>query len=134
MSAKKKTTGKGKGKVGGKSITQTKRAGLTFPVGRIQRKMRGGMYAKHIGKTGGVYLAAVLEYLVAELLELAGNACKDNKKKTITPRHCMLAIKNDDELSKFLSHVTIAKAGVIPNINPKLLPDKKKKKKKGGKK
>ena len=122
----KNITGKSKGVT---QITQSKRAGLCFPVGRIQRFMRKGLYAKNLGKTAPVYLAAVLEYLTAELLELSGNACKENNKKTISPRHVMLAIKNDDELSKFLDDVTIARAGVLPNIHTKLLPKKNKKKK-----
>ena len=71
-----------------------------------------------------MYLAAVLEYLAAEVLELAGNAAKDNKKTRIVPRHIQLAIRNDEELNKLMAHTTIAEGGVLPNINPTLLPGK----------
>lgn len=55
-------------------------------------------------------------------MELAGNAARDNKKNRIIPRHLLLAIRNDEELGKLLSGVTIAHGGVLPNINPVLLP------------
>ena len=129
-----KGSGKGKAKggkgKGGKQTSRSARAGLQFPVGRIARYMRRGGYASRVGGGAPVYLASVLEYLTAELLELAGNAAKDNKKQRIVPRHVMLAVKNDDELSKLLGDVTIAQAGVLPNINNALLPAKKKKKSK----
>lgn len=64
------------------------------------------------------------QYLCAEILELAGNACRDNKKKRITPRHIQLAIRNDEELNKLLQGVTIAEGGVLPNIHAVLLPKK----------
>ncbi|KAI3772382.1 histone H2A [Cynara cardunculus var. scolymus] len=126
------TTGKAKKGAGGrkgggprkKAVTRSIRAGLQFPVGRIGRYLKNGRYAKRVGTGAPVYLAAVLEYLAAEVLELAGNAARDNKKNRIIPRHVLLAIRNDDELGKLLAGVTIAHGGVLPNINPVLLPKK----------
>ena len=118
-------SGRGKGgKVKTKSKTRSSRAGLQFPVGRMHRLLRKGNYAKRVGGGAPVYLAAVLEYLSAEILELAGNAARDNKKSRIIPRHLQLAIRNDEELDKLLSGVTIAQGGVLPNIQSILLPKK----------
>lgn len=55
---------------------------------------------------------------------MAGNAARDNKKNRIIPRHVLLAVRNDEELGKLLAGVTIAHGGVLPNINPVLLPKK----------
>jgi histone H2A len=120
-------SGKGKGKGGRgekKSTTASAKAGLQFPVGRIGRYLRQGKYATRMGAGAPVYLAAVLEYLCAEILELAGNAARDNKKSRIVPRHITLAVKNDEELNKLLGGVTIASGGVLPNIHAVLLPKK----------
>eukprot|EP01023_Acetabularia_acetabulum_P068652 TRINITY_DN976_c0_g2_i12.p2 TRINITY_DN976_c0_g2~~TRINITY_DN976_c0_g2_i12.p2 ORF type:complete len:136 (-),score=38.10 TRINITY_DN976_c0_g2_i12:43-450(-) len=119
-------SGKGKGKgIEKKQVSRSSKAGLAFPVGRIARYLKKGKYADRIGAGAPVYMAAVLEYLTAEILELAGNAARDNKKSRIVPRHIQLAIKNDEELSKLLSGVTIAAGGVLPNIQNALLPSKK---------
>ena len=59
-----------------------------------------------------------------QVLELAGNAARDNKKNRIVPRHIQLAARNDEELSKLLGAVTIAAGGVLPNIHQTLLPKK----------
>merc|ERR1711868_326753 len=108
------------------------KAGLQFPVGRIARFLKAGRFAERVGTGAPVYLAAVLEYLAAEILELAGNAAKDNKKTRIIPRHILLAIRNDEELNRLMSNTTIADGGVLPNINPMLLPSKSKKSKEAG--
>ena len=113
----------GRGKKGKKSSggsSRSSKAGLQFPVGRIHRYLKGS--APRIGAGAPVYLAAVLEYLCAEILELAGNAARDNKKSRIIPRHVQLAIRNDEELNKLLGGVTIAAGGVLPNIHAVLLP------------
>jgi histone H2A len=119
-------SGKGKGgrgkavKKSGSGKSRSSKAGLQFPVGRIARHLKKGRYASRIGAGAPVYMAAVLEYLVAEIVELAGNSARDHKKQRIIPRHIQLAVRNDEELSKFLSKVTIASGGVLPNIPTQL--------------
>ncbi|TFK71662.1 histone-fold-containing protein [Pluteus cervinus] len=107
-----------------KSQSRSNRAGLQFPVGRIHRLLKKGNYAQRVGSGAPVYLAAVLEYLAAEVLELAGNAARDNKKQRIMPRHLQLAIRNDEELNKLLGDVIISQGGVVPHIAQELLPTK----------
>ncbi|XP_023198318.1 core histone macro-H2A.1 isoform X2 [Xiphophorus maculatus] len=113
---------------GKKKTTKTSRstkAGVIFPVGRMLRYIKRGLPKYRIGVGAPVYLAAVLEYLTAEILELAGNAARDNKKGRVTPRHILLAIANDEELNQLLKGVTIAAGGVLPNIHPELLAKKR---------
>ncbi|XP_026549589.1 histone H2A-beta, sperm-like isoform X2 [Notechis scutatus] len=118
------TRGRQRGKARAKGKTRSSRAGLQFPVGRVDRLLREGNYAERISVGAPVYLAAVLEYLTAEILEMAGNAARDNKKTRIIPRHLQLAVRNDHDMNKLLSRVTIPQGGVVPNIPPALLPKK----------
>jgi histone H2A len=122
----------GKGKMGrakastGKNHSRSAKAGVQFPVGRLARYLKLGKYADRVGAGAPIYIAAVLEYLAAEVLELAGNAAKDNKKSRIIPRHIQLAVRNDEELNKLMANSTIASGGVLPNILPVLLPNREK--------
>ncbi|XP_072025286.1 late histone H2A.1-like [Amphiura filiformis] len=118
-------SGRGKGKAKSKARSRSGRAGLQFPVGRVHRFLRKGNYAARVGAGAPVYLAAVMEYLTAEILELAGNAARDNKRSRINPRHLQLAVRNDEELNRLLGGVTIAQGGVLPNIQAVLLPKQK---------
>ena len=119
----------GRGKTSGakKSQSRSAKAGLQFPVGRVGRFLKKGRYAARVGSGAPVYLAAIMEYLTAEILELAGNAARDNKKARIVPRHVQLAVRNDEELNKLFGNVTIAQGGVLPNIHSVLLPKQSKK-------
>ena len=116
-----------------KAAAKGGKTGLIFPSGRVGSLLRKGRYAKRVGATSGVYLAAVLEYLTAELLELSAKAVAGAKKPTkrITPRAVTLAVRLDDDLGTLLKDVTLSKGGVIPNVDKAL---EKKKKAKSAKK
>jgi histone H2A len=88
------------------NVSRSKRAGLVFPVGKVHRQLTGK--APRVGTSGSVYMSAVLEYLTAELLELAGNQSNQGQRKRITPRHLTLAIRQDPELNQLL-HTTVKK-------------------------
>jgi histone H2A len=110
-------------KKGGGAVSQSMKAGLQFPVGRVSRMLKKFTKVR-IGAGAPVYLSAVMEYLCAEILELSGNAARDNKKCRIVPRHVMLAVRNDEELNRLLKSVIIPGGGVLPNIMSFLLPSK----------
>ena len=111
-----------------KSQSNSSRCDLIFPVGRSVRYIKQGRYADAVGVGAGIFTAAVLEYLTCEILELAGQACEEQRKKTITPRHLQLAIRNDEELNKLMAMTTISMGGVLPNIEDSLFAKKGKKK------
>ena len=103
-----------------KQSTSSK-AGLVFPAFRMYRFLKTRRFAKRISLAAGIYLAAVLEYMSAEVLELAGNQTRDAKRKRIIPRHIYLAIKQDEELNLLCKKQTIAGGGTIELIHKPLL-------------
>ncbi|CAD7948134.1 unnamed protein product [Amoebophrya sp. A120] len=99
----------------GTTKNKTKRAGLIFPVAKIQKELRNMLPANaRLNSSSSVFLGGVMEYVVAELLEVAGNTVKNQGKKRINPRHLQVAIKNDDELNTLI-RATIAGGGVVPD-------------------
>lgn len=88
----------GKSKVGvvGSGKGRSSRAGLVFPVGRIKRKLGEIMVGQRVGLGSAIYLAATLEYLTAEMLEIAGTDAINDHKKRITPLNIKRALKNDE--------------------------------------
>jgi histone H2A len=95
--------------------SRSAKAGLIFPVGRVSTLLRKGRFAKRVSASAGVYAAAVLEYLTAELIDIAAKSVLAAKKTTrITPRALTLAVRGDKDLGALLQNVTLSKGGVLP--------------------
>lgn len=106
----------------------SKLSGLTLAPARVKNFMRNGeAMGMRMGDASAIYVAAVVEYLIAEILELSGNAARDNNRVRINNRMIMLAIKNDEELNGLADKMgfIVAKAGEMPDIDSRLLPKKK---------
>ncbi|KAK0425111.1 hypothetical protein QR680_009038 [Steinernema hermaphroditum] len=102
-------------------VTHANRAGLLFPVGRIRRHLKSGNVAQRVGVGSAIFTAAVLEYMMAEVTELAGNLATAERKHRITPRQIMTAIRSDHELNNMFHGVTFRESGVIPHIEQAVL-------------
>ena len=94
-----------------KNVSGSTKAGTLFPTGRLNRLFRQGRYSDRFSRSAGIFLAGVLEYITAEIIELAGSVCEENKKKTIAPKHLNLAVRSDPELNKLMHSITISQGG-----------------------
>ena len=107
-------------------ISRTKRAKLLFSVSRVEKMLR----MSHNGRVANlacVYLSAILEYITAEILELAGNNSKLLKRTTISSRSLMHIMQDDEEINNLTTKINwrVIGGGVIPHIHAKLLPKEK---------
>lgn len=87
-------------------------AGLNFPVTRTSKLMSALSIASRKSDTSSVYMAAVCEFLICEVLLAASKVAIANGRQRITTRHILLAIKNDRGLCELYSNAIFA-GGVV---------------------
>lgn len=97
-----------------KKLTMQERAGLTFSVSRAGKFFK--KYNTRIGKGAQVYIASVLEYITAEILDLSQNVKLAKDTQTISSRKLKLAINNDLDIKQLCKNLCfdIADGGVVP--------------------
>ena len=104
--------------------TFSKKAGLHLSVGRLARLMKHGRYAPRVGLLAPLYTAAVIEYLLSEVLELSNTYNKEHKKTRVTPRSIFVSVKDDPELEHLLRDCIILEGGAKEHIDEFLLKKK----------
>lgn len=89
-----------------KSISKASKAGLLFPVPKINNRMQKSGWTDRVGGTAPIWVAGVCEYIAREIVEAAGKTCiEGGKHKRITPRDVILALRNDTDLNRvFAGH------------------------------
>lgn len=107
-------------KVRGRHFCMDSRLRLTFSPSRVRSLMRLNSTVDRIGSSGPIYLAAVMEYLVREILKLAGNKSVSEKHIRITNRDILLSMSSNDELSQLLGPKNyVLGGGGVPTIKAK---------------
>ena len=117
---------------GNNSSRQTK-ANIIFPPSIVEKFLRNFVYSKiMISSLVPVYLASVLEYIAAEILDISVFTCKQNKHIRITVRDLELSVRHDNDFDLLFKKLNISflGGGVVPYIHTSLLNNKKHKKKK----
>jgi histone H3/H4 len=109
------------------TVDRSERAKLNVSVARVERTL-SNLHFERISPLASVYTAAVVEYVLSEILSLAITQTLLEERARISPRDVSMAIASDEELSAMVSTDIIAMGGVVPHINSALLPQKKEKK------
>ena len=100
------------------AVSGASRAGLAFAPARATRALREGRYALRTGASAGVFMAGVLEYLTAEVFDLAVTEMAAAKNKSIQPKHLNLAFRRDQELGQLMHHATFTASSVPVETHP----------------
>lgn len=107
--------------------SRSSRAGLLFPVSRIDRQLRRGQFAECFGAGTPVYLAAVLQWVTHEAMDMAGRISKKSNQQCISPCHLWMAVKNSSVLKHLLGSGPKHHGRAIPQSQRMASPSKKKK-------
>ena len=114
-----------------KGSSRQDKAGIIFPPSITEKFLRNFGYSKiMVTSSAPVCLAAVAEYIAAEILELASNSARDNKRIRITIRDLEMGVRNDPELNQFFikENISFLGGGNTPFIHESLLSKKLRKK------
>jgi histone H2A len=107
-----------------KAQARSLRAGLLFPTTRCESLMMEACIAPRKSGTAAVFLAAVLEFIVTEILREAGDTTLASRKVRITPRHIKLTVLASENFTELFHGVVLA-GGVSLGVNEALLPASK---------
>lgn len=106
--------------------SRSSRAGLLFPVSRIDRQLRRGHFAERLGARAPVFLAAVLQWVTHKTMDMAGRISKKSNQQRISPGHLQMAVRNSSALRQLLLGKPRHHSRAVPHSQRMASPSKKK--------
>lgn len=112
--------------------SRTMKAEIIFPPSIMEKFLRRFGHSKsYLTENAPVFLAAVIEYIAVEILNVSSLQAQESSKSRITVRHMELGIRNDPDFSRLFERLNLKflGSGFTPGIHKELLVKKKIKKK-----
>lgn len=113
-------------------VSKGARAGLTFAVSRVEKKLRQGRISKAIGTQASVFLTGAVERVVEELLAKADEQAAERKSKRLTDVHIVAAARANPDLARVFQGFCFASDADVPKAIDRILPDNEQKVRKRG--
>ncbi|NXT27194.1 H2A1A protein, partial [Syrrhaptes paradoxus] len=116
-----------KAKANKSRCSRSSRAGLLFPVSRLDKQLRRGGFAERFGASAPVYLAAVLQWVTHKTMDVAGEISKKSNQQCISPLHLHRAMQKSSVLKQLLRGSMFRRHGrAVPQPQHVASPCKKK--------
>jgi histone H2A len=98
-----------------KIVSKSHKAKLIFPVGRLGRRLKEGLYTQRVGAIVPVYTAAVLQYITEEIFSVAEEMASTANKQRITSEHIISGMRKDDDLGTLIKGRFLIDGGIEQN-------------------
>ena len=92
-------------------VRKQDKAAIEFPVGRIGRHLRKNSYFTRISEGASIYIAAALQHIINDILDLAVEVVNDDGRKRIIPGHILRGIIEDEEIKSLFKNALIFEGG-----------------------
>ena len=107
-----------------KATSKASKAGILFPVPKINKRMQKSGWTDRVGGTAPVWVAAVTDYLAREVVEAAAKVCHDNgKHKRLQPRDVLLAVRNDSDLNRVFAGIKVLVGDKLKGVADEVVCD-----------
>jgi len=114
----------------GPAISKQTKAGLTFAVSRVEKKLRHAKIAKQVAGHASVYLTGVVEHVILKVIEEAGAQAAMRKSKRVTDAHVIAAVRSDPDVARAFAGFCFTSSEDVPKAIDKILSDEDQEKRK----
>lgn len=107
----------------GPAISKQTKAGLTFAVSRVDKKLRHAKIAKQVAGQASIYLTGVVEHVILKVIEDAGAQAAMKKSKRVNDSHVIAAVRSDPDMARAFGGFCFTSSENVPKAIDRILPE-----------